>query len=220
MRDTDGSDMSPVTDANGAMMSLAARDPYYLAAFRRELAAVPAAAPAIADLCTRCHAPVGYAEAKASGGALTLDELTGSDSAAAALGREGIGCAGCHAMLPDDLGADDKLVGRAKLREDRAMYGVQPQPEGAAMIAMIKSEPRPSPHITTSALCASCHTVIVRALDASGHEVGDEVVEQATFLEWRSSALRDDGLRRHAGEDVPGLPSWRCVADADAVYST
>ncbi len=188
MRDAAGADISPVTDAAGTMMALAARDPYYLAAFRRELAAVPAGAAAIDDLCTRCHAPVGNAEARAAGGAITLDDLVRGDGDAAALGRESVGCAGCHAMQPDGLGTDAKLVGRAALRADRVMYGALPQPQGDAMIAMIKAPPVPSPHVTESALCASCHTVIVRPLDAAGHETGAEVVEQGTFLEWRSSA--------------------------------
>jgi len=209
MRDTAGADISPVTDANGAMMALAARDPYFLAAFRRELAAAPASAAAIEDLCVRCHAPVGYAEAKATGGTLTLDDLVATDTPAAALGREGVGCAGCHAMAPDGLGDEATLVGRAPLRTDRVAYGLQPEPLADAMVAMIKTTPIPSPHIGKSELCASCHTVVVRALDAAGHETGDEVAEQATFLEWRSS-----------GFAVPGAGAKTCQDCHQALVAT
>src|SRR5438046_442445 len=71
MRDAKGADISPVTEIQAGMMSLAARDPYYLAAVRRELAANPGAKSAIETTCLRCHAPVGFAETPA----LTLDDL-------------------------------------------------------------------------------------------------------------------------------------------------
>jgi hypothetical protein len=50
------------------------------------------------------------------------------------------------------------------------------------MMLIVDYEPTYSAHISSSALCATCHTVIVPS--ASG-----EVVEQATFLEWRSSSV-------------------------------
>jgi len=189
MRDAAGRDISPVTDAQGSMMALAARDPYYFAAVRRELAANPAAKVAIEALCIRCHAPVGFAE---SDGALTVDELTAGTTPAAVLGREGVGCAGCHALAADGLGTEATFVGNAALRTDRVAFGALPEPLAEAMLAMSMTRPVSSKHVSESRLCASCHTVLVRALDPAGAPSGDEIPEQATYLEWRNSEFQDE----------------------------
>jgi cytochrome c5 len=57
MRDSKGRDISPVTEMRANMMMLSARDPYYLAALAREIAANPGAKPVIEATCNRCHAP-------------------------------------------------------------------------------------------------------------------------------------------------------------------
>jgi hypothetical protein len=188
MRDRRGRDVSPVTEVRVSMMGLAARDPYYLAALARETAANPAAKPAIEALCLRCHAPVGATEAR---GALTLAALETGVWDAAALGREGVGCAGCHALDPDGLG-EERTLSRPVLREDRISFGSLEAPVREAMLAMAKTRPERGAHISESRLCASCHTVIVRRLDERGAPVGDEIAEQTTYLEWRNSAFQDE----------------------------
>lgn len=192
MRATDGSDISPVTEIQAGMMGLAARDPYYLAAVRREIAANPAAKATIEATCLRCHAPVGFAE---SNGALTLDELIAGTGDAASLGREGVGCAGCHGLEPDKLGDEGSFTGVQPLRGDRVAFGLLRQPLGEVMQQMSKHTPKPSAHMGESRLCASCHTVLVHRLDAQGKPTGDEIPEQTTFLEWRASAFVDGGPR-------------------------
>ncbi len=192
MRDSHGVDISPVTEIRAGMMSLAARDPYFLAALRRELDANPEGKRAIEDTCLRCHAPVGHAE---SGGAITLDDITTSTSKAAALAREGVACIGCHGLSPDKLGDDSTFTGKHVLRDDRVSYGILRDPKAEAMVLMSKTTPVTSAHVEESRLCASCHTVLVRALDPSGAPTGDEIHEQTTFLEWRDSAYVDGGER-------------------------
>jgi hypothetical protein len=188
MRDARGRDISPVAEVGVSMMGLAARDPYYLAALAREIAANPGAKAQIEETCLRCHAPVGAAEA---GGALTLGDLVAGAGDAAALGREGVGCAGCHALDPDGLG-QERTLSRPVLREDRISFGALEAPLADAMIAMARTRPAHGPHVSESRLCASCHTVLVRRLDERGAPVGDEIVEQATYLEWRNSAFQDE----------------------------
>ena len=192
MRNAAGADISPVTEIQAGMMSLAARDPYYLAALRRELVANPGAKTAIETTCIRCHAPVGFAE---SGGALTLDDLVSATTPAASLGREGVACAGCHGAEPVGLGDEASFTGKHTLRDDRVSYGLLPEPLGEVMIQMSKTRPVTSKHVGESRLCASCHTVLVHALDASGTPTGDEIGEQTTFLEWRDSAYVEGGER-------------------------
>ena len=186
MRSTTGADISPVTEIQAGMMSLAARDPYYLAALRREIAANPGAKAAIEATCIRCHAPAGFAE---SNGALSLDELIAGTSDAAVLGREGVGCVGCHGLEPDKLGDDSSFTGQQPLRGDRVSFGLLRQPLGEVMQQMAKHTPRRSEHMAESRLCASCHTVLVHRIDPQGKPIGDEIPEQATFLEWRASGF-------------------------------
>ena len=182
MRDAAGADVSPVAEVDASMMALSARDPYFLAALQRELEHAPDA-KAAEQLCLRCHAPVGYAESVASSTPLTLADLEHGTSDMAGLAREGVGCAGCHAMQPDGLGDESTFVARAHLSFDRIAYGALPRPADDAMVAMIKTRAIPSAHVTTSELCASCHTVIVPAAGAGG----GEIAEQATYLEWRAT---------------------------------
>nr|HEX4316592.1 hypothetical protein [Kofleriaceae bacterium] len=199
MRDARGGDISPVTQADASIMALSARDPYYLAALQRELEHVPATTTeaAATALCVRCHAPVGFQEARATGGTLGLAELERATTPAAVLGREGVGCAGCHALAADGLGSDATLDGLGTYRLDRVSFGAQPTPADDAMRAMIHQAVVSSPHVDDSALCASCHTVIVPAVaagsDGSAGSAGDDIVEQATYLEWRASAFAQDG---------------------------
>ncbi len=185
MRDPAGHDISPVIDAQSSLMGLSARDPYFLAALRRELDANPAGHAVIEALCLRCHAPVGFAESPAIG----LADVEHAATKAAALARDGIACLGCHALAPDGLGDDATFTGLAALRTDRVTFGALPEPLAEAMVTMSKTTPLPGAHMTQSLLCASCHTVIVRPLDAAGQPTGEPLAEQATFLEWRDSAF-------------------------------
>lgn len=188
MRDGRGRDISPVAEMRVSMMGLAARDPYYLAALAREIAANPGAKAQIEATCLPCHAPVGAAEAR---GALTLADVIAGAGDAAALAREGVGCAGCHALDPDGLG-EERTLSRPALREDRIAFGSLAEPLAEAMLVMARTRPERGAHVSQSRLCASCHTVLVRRLDARGAPVGDEIAEQATYLEWRNSAFQDE----------------------------
>jgi hypothetical protein len=188
MRDSRKRDVSPVTEVQAGMHMLSARDPYFLAALRREVDANPKAKAQIEAICLRCHAPVGFGESPA----IALDDIVRGTAPAAILAREGVGCAGCHSLDPRTLGKEEGFTGQAPLRTDRISFGALPQPLEEAMLQMSRTKPVPSPHIAESRLCASCHSVFVHRLDASGAPVGDEVAEQATYLEWRNSDYQNE----------------------------
>ena len=172
MRDSQQRDISPVTELQAGMMSLSARDPYFLAALRREIDAKPAAEAEITAICLRCHAPVGFTEAP-----LTLAQLTGARAPNAILAREGVGCAGCHSLEP--LALPEEVV----VRTDRVSFGALAAPLEDAMLQMSRTKPVGAPHMMDSKLCAACHTVIVPRLG------GGQIIEQATYLEWLNSEL-------------------------------
>ena len=162
-------------------MAMAARDPYYLAIFSEELAAAPTHAPTIEPTCTRCHAPAGSEELADMNAHLTFADLTSATTPAATLGRGGVTCTLCHQIAPANLGADSSFTGGFQVGYGRAVYGRYGNPVTNPMQLIVNYTPTYGDHIASSELCATCHTVIV--------PVGaTQVVEQATFLEWRASA--------------------------------
>lgn len=180
LRDAAGRDVSPVALWRTSMMALAARDPMYLAVVSDEVAA--AADPAaVGALCTRCHAPAGHEERRAAGGRLGLDDLTAGTDPAAVLAREGVTCTVCHQLGASGLGGDGSFTGGFAVGYDRQMFGPHAQPATAPMQMFVRYTPTYGAHVGDSALCGTCHTVIV------ARPGGGELVEQATYLEWRSS---------------------------------
>ena len=181
LRDAAGRDVSPVALWRASMMALAARDPMYLAVVSEER--TNAVDPAAVDaLCTRCHAPAGSEERRGAGGRLGLDDVVAGDDVAARLAREGVTCTLCHQIAASGLGEERSFTGGFTIGYQRELFGPHAQPVTGPMQMFVGYTPTYGPHVGDSALCGTCHTVIVPAAG------GGEVVEQATYLEWRSSA--------------------------------
>lgn len=185
LHDATGANVSPVLLWRASMMGLAARDPYYLAVFQEEIAREPERKDEIEKLCTRCHAPAGSEELANQGAHLSFDELTSGDSPAARLGRGGVTCSLCHQIAANGLGSDQTFTGKFSVGYQRQIFGPYNNPLTEPMMLIVNYTPTYGSHITSSELCATCHTVIIPT--PSG-----EVVEQATFLEWRSSSYAPD----------------------------
>jgi hypothetical protein len=195
LRDARGRDISPGGRWRASLMAQAARDPFYLAAFAAELDARPRATVAIERTCTRCHAPA----ASVATGHVRFDDLVKADGFEATLARDGVNCSLCHQIEERGLGSPRSFTGGFTVGDQRLLYGPHASPETAPMQTFVNFTPTYSAHVTKSALCASCHTVITRALDANGTPVGPDFAEQATYLEWQNSAFRDEGeLTEHS----------------------
>lgn len=173
LRDPAGRDISPVGTWRASMMALAARDPFYLAVVAEER---ETGDPKMVDTtCLRCHAPAGHVE---SGGAIDFDTLLTGTTPTAALARDGITCSLCHQIKSDRLGTDASFTGGFVINNERAIYGPHNSVLADPMQFFVSYTPTYAPHVARAELCGSCHTVIVKG-----------VVEQATYLEWRSSSL-------------------------------
>lgn len=182
LRDAAGRDVSPVARWRPSMMALAARDPMYLAVWSADRAA--AADPAAVDaLCVRCHAPAGAEEAAEHGGALGFDDLVAATHAAAAIGREGVTCTACHQIGAAGLGSEASLSGGFRIGFERTLWGPIAAPLTGPMAMFVRYTPAYGAHLLDSALCGTCHVVLVPLPG------GGELVEQATYLEWRSSSF-------------------------------
>lgn len=181
LHDRSGANVSPVLLWRSSMMALAARDPFYLAVFAEELARAPAQAAVIEATCTRCHGPAGAEELAVAGGHLTFDDLVANDTPAARLARGGVTCTLCHQIQPGNLGDERSFTGGFEVGFGRQVFGPYVDPLTMPMQLIVDYTPTRGDHILDAALCGTCHTVIVDG-------PAGPVVEQATYLEWRSSA--------------------------------
>ena len=119
-----GTDVSPVTQWRSTMMANAARDPLWRAKGSAEVATVPALPEAIESKCTRCHAPLGNAEAEYQGAAgYSIAELV-SDP----LALDGVSCTLCHQIQPTNLGLPSSYSGHFEIDDSHEIFGPYPDP--------------------------------------------------------------------------------------------
>lgn len=185
LHDAGGRNVSPVLLWRSSMMALAARDPFYLSVFAEELERAPARRSEIEAMCTRCHSPAASEHLKTDGAHLSFDELTAGTSDAALLARGGVTCTLCHQIDPANLGTERSFTGGFTTGFGRTIYGPYLDPRTEPMMLVVNYRPAHGAHITKSELCGSCHTVVIPG------PRGD-IVEQATYLEWRSSTFAAD----------------------------
>src|SRR5262245_14519380 len=190
-----GEDISIGVDWRTSMMANAGRDPYWMAAVRREMIDHPLASTLIQDECSICHMPMMRYEAKLAGG---LGDAfahlpPGSKKLSDRLAEDGVSCTVCHQITDANLGTRDSFVGGFKIDEqkvsgERGIYGSFEAGKGHTTVMHSSSAFRPveAKHIRSSELCATCHTLLTRAMDAQGKVIG-ELPEQVPYQEWRHS---------------------------------
>ena len=217
---TDGTDVSIGFDWRASMMANSARDPYFQAAVRREVMDHPEAAVEIEGECARCHMPmasIAAIEAGRPGEVFANLPTGGAEGPYADLAADGVSCSLCHQIQPDGLGAEETFTARFHVSaetppEGRPVFGpFEPDPGGIGIMHSATGfRPTLGEHVTSSGLCASCHTVITHAVRPGGS--GPAFPEQSPYLEWQASIYADGAEREHScqdchmpevGEDVP-----------------
>ena len=194
-----GENVSIGADWRASMMANSARDPYWMAAVRREAIDHPEAVAEIEDECTICHMPATTYAARAAGGRGQLFALlpAGGGAPVDPLAADGVSCAVCHQIGPAGLGTPESFTGgyvidTTRPAGQRAMYG--PFQVDAGRTALMQSAtgfvPTEATHLQSSEMCATCHTLITNALGAN-HEVVGRLPEQMPYLEWQHSSYRD-----------------------------
>ena len=216
----DGTDVSIGFDWRASMMANSARDPYFQAAVRREVMDHPEAAAAIEGECSRCHMPmaaVAAMQAGQSGEVFANLPIGDADGPYADLAADGVSCSLCHQIQPGGLGSEETFTARFDISPEtpaagRAIFGPFEPDEGGVGIMHSATGFRPTlgEHVTSSGLCASCHTVITHAVQPGGE--GPPFPEQSPFLEWQASIYAEGAEREQScqdchmpevGEDVP-----------------
>lgn len=195
--------LSPYTEWRASMMGLAGRDPIFHAQLESEKAMRPSQTSFFDNTCYRCHGVMGQRQ-------LELDKKqpfehrmvfalpNEPDGKYGALAREGISCLACHQMSKENLGKPETFTGQFKQDPPTVVNGPYDQVATLPMKHALGITPQFGAQIKTSALCGSCHTVILPVLDAKGKPVMDkngkpkEFHEQTTYPEWLNSIYQNE----------------------------
>ena len=194
-----GEDVSIFTDWRSSMMANSARDPYWMAAVRREAMDHPAAAAEIEDECSVCHMPMTTYPERASGRKGRIFNhlpLGRPDDPDAALAADGVSCSVCHQIQPTGLGTPASFTGGyvidvTAVPGTRRMFGPFQVDAGRTRVMQSSSsfQPAQSTHIQQSEVCATCHTLFTHSLAKGAGDV--KLPEQTPYLEWQHSAYKD-----------------------------
>jgi mono/diheme cytochrome c family protein len=195
LTDEGGSDVSMDVDWRAAMMANAARDPYWQASVRLQVADYPHLADVIEEKCATCHTPMAHVTAREAGeGSPLLDDgFLQADHELHTLAMDGVSCSVCHQIEEDNLGTPDSFSGRFSVDTERPVgerliYGPFPSTEDPAQVMQDVSGYRPveAAHTGRSELCAACHTLYTPYVDGDG-EIAGTFPEQVPYLEWQHS---------------------------------
>lgn len=208
--------LSPYTEWRASMMGLSGRDPIFHAQVEAERAQF-ANAPTgnkndfLDTKCFRCHGVMGQRQ-------LVIDKsqpnqppppfkheyvyaLPGQPNELyGALARDGVSCAVCHQMSDKDpkLGTGPSFTGNFSVDKPGTMNGPFNDVQIIPMKQALGITPEYAAQIKSSALCGSCHTVIVPVFDRNGNELKDkngkplEFHEQTTYMEWLNSDYQNE----------------------------
>ena len=192
-----GEDVSIGVTWRSTIMANSGRDPYWQAAVRRETIDHPSQSAAIQDECASCHMPMLAQIAHAGEGqADVFAELPIAQSDPSPLHRlasDGVSCTVCHQIASDRLGTPESFNGGFVLKPTpadgtRVIFGPYRIDAGRKTImrsvtGFVQAE---GEHIHKSELCASCHTLITKAIGPSGEVIGS-LPEQMNYQEWQHS---------------------------------
>jgi len=195
-----GDDVSIGFDWRASTMANSSRDPYWQASVRRETIDHPSAKTEIEDECATCHMPITRYEAKQRGGHgkvfahLPFDMGNPQGRQAA----DGVSCSVCHQIGKERLGTPESfnggfIVAPPSAPDERPEYGPFEVAAGHRRIMNSSSEgyrPTQSEHIRQSELCATCHTLLTKALGPDGSVIG-RLPEQVPYQEWLHSEFRN-----------------------------
>jgi hypothetical protein len=195
-----GADLSMSLEWRSTMMANSARDPYWHAGVRRETLDHPESRAAIEDECSICHMPMARFESKQGGheGAVFSHLQFLPDDRGDLLAADGVSCPVCHQIGRSGLGTPESFTGGFSIdgpnpQGERLIYGPYAPDEGRTAIMRSSTggfRPAESLHLGQSEVCATCHTLITKALGPGGKELG-EFPEQVPYQEWLHSEYRN-----------------------------
>jgi hypothetical protein len=136
----------------------------------------------------------------AGGEGKVFDHLTSADEGGRLdrLAQDGVSCSLCHQITSTKLGDPDSFNGGYVLSapataQPRPVFGPFQIERGLSTIMRSATtfQPTEGLHVRDSELCATCHTLVTKALGADGAVIG-ELPEQMPYLEWKQSAFANE----------------------------
>jgi hypothetical protein len=193
-----GEDVSIGFAWRASIMANAARDPYWQAAVRREIADHPDASAAIQDECAACHMPMARFQARAAGRKGEIfSQLGGGPHKGSAdpFAFDGVSCALCHQLQNGGPGLEHNgefRIDTTRPSGERLVLGPYdiPAPRARVMHSATGFSPVRASNVEASELCSTCHTLYTTVLEtgAGGTKEVGRFPEQVPYLEWRASA--------------------------------
>lgn len=195
--------LSPYTEWRASMMGLAGRDPIFHAQLESEKTLRPTQAGFLDNTCYRCHGVMGQRQVQTDKQqpfehSMVYALPDDPDGKYGALARDGVSCAVCHRISKEGLGTQATFTGQFKIDPANVVNGPYDQLITVPMKNATGITPAFGAQIKTSALCGSCHTVILPVFDQKGRPVTDqnrkpkEFHEQMTYPEWQNSVYQNE----------------------------
>jgi hypothetical protein len=242
--------VSTYAEWRASPMGLAGRDPIFFAQLQSETNNLPTLQACIENTCLHCHAVMGQRTFAADTGPsaseckdlfgveppaevpfgkpFRLDQVTqwsdeGKDAAGArygALARDGVSCAVCHHVSPDNLGEESSYTGNFLTLPGDQIVG----PYATEDIAQKPMEhalgvtPQFGEQIKSSELCGSCHNILLPVMDNKGKPYPVGTInkkplyfsyEQTTHLEWSNSVFAGTGHDARSCQDCHMPTSYK-----------
>lgn len=189
LMNSSGRDVSPLYHWQSSMMGNSAKDPYWQAKVSSEVEENPHLKEIIEDKCATCHAPMGRTEAIYDGSPhFTFDEMIQDP-----LSLDGVSCALCHQIDPDNLSTVESFSGNFQIKAIKNMFGPYEAPFTTSMLNNTGYTPVHGAHIESSALCATCHTLSTPYVDHDGIVAG-YFPEQMPYYEWLNSSYPEEEI--------------------------
>ncbi|HUQ31416.1 MAG TPA: hypothetical protein VM095_04815 [Pyrinomonadaceae bacterium] len=197
---------SPYGEWRASMMGLSGRDPVFYSQLETEINLHPELKEQTVNTCLSCHGVMGKRQIDLDKkGPFRLEYLDlkypQPYSEYGALARDGVSCTVCHHISAEDLGKPSTFTGKFKLGKADEIFGPfedvtkVPMKNGLGLTPLRTKENQ----IRSSALCGSCHTVVLPVLNV-GQKYPSDVFdkppetehEQNTYLEWLNSVYQDE----------------------------
>ncbi|MGD8785744.1 MAG: multiheme c-type cytochrome [Thioalkalispiraceae bacterium] len=199
--DASANDVSIEADWSTSLMAHSAKDPFYRAKVASEIRRNPQLKDVLDDKCSRCHMPMANVEAKFEGSTVELlgDGFLNPQNAYYNHAMDGVSCTACHQIEDDgNLGTLAGFSGEFRIVDlgtsaERTAFGQYTEPAINPMLFSTNFRPTYAPHISSSAMCATCHNLKTPYVDATGTVISTtpetEFPEQMVYTEWENSSF-------------------------------
>jgi len=195
--------LSPYTEWDSSMMGLSGRDPIFHAQLESEKTLYPSQAEFLDNTCYRCHGVMGQRQIELDKNqpfkhSMVYAQPDQPDGKFGALARDGVSWAACHRAAKEGLGKPESFTGNFKIDPPDVIYGPYEEVATLPMKNALNITPRYGEHIKSSAMCGSCHTVVLPVLDSKGQPVRNksgkpkDFHEQTTYPEWLNSIYQNE----------------------------